>query len=116
MLEPEAVERRLHSLESADDIPSERNQHEREDDDEDALKEIRPRGGHKSPDEAVQDEHDGHGDDDLVHRDGASRRLADHLAGAFEHAAGIDDEEAHGKHDVDTGHPWTVAILGELRQ
>ena len=44
----------------------------------------------------------------------AARRLADHLAGALEHAAGVDDEEAQRKDDVDRRHPGTVAILGEL--
>ena len=55
--------------EPADDRPAERNQHERQHDDENALKEIGPCRGDEAADEAVEDEHDGHGHDDLVHAD-----------------------------------------------
>ena len=110
----ERLERRPHPVEPADDLPAERNQHERQRDDEEALEEIGPRRGDQSADEAVEDEHDRHRHDDLVHADAAARRLADDLAGAFEHAAGVDDEEAQRKDDVDRGHPRAVAIFGEL--
>ena len=45
----------------------------------------------------------------------AAGRLADHFAGAFEQAAGVDDEEAEREDDVDRAHPRSVPILGELR-
>ena len=67
--EPERLERRLHPVEPAHDLPAERNQHERQDDDQDALKEIGPRRGDQAADEAVEDEHHRHRDDDLVHAD-----------------------------------------------
>ena len=113
--EAERLQRCLHSIEPADHAPAERNEHEREDDDEHALKEIGPGGGDQSAHEAVEHEHHRHGDDDLVDADGTAGRLADHLAGAFQHAAGVDDEEAERKHDVDRAHPRPVAVFGELR-
>ena len=112
---PERLERRLHPGQAADHPPAERNQHEREHDDQDALKQIGPRRRDQSADEAVEHEHHGHRDDDLVHADAAAGRLADHLAGALEHAAGVDDEEAEREDDVDAAHPRSVAILRELR-
>ena len=105
----------MHPVESADHAPAERNQHERERNDEEALEQIGPRRRDESADEAVEDEQDRHRHDDLVRPDAGACRLADHLAGALEHAARIDDEEAHGKHAVDRAHPGAVPILGELR-
>ena len=75
------------------------------DDDQEALEQIGPGRRDQPADEAVEDEHHRHRDDDLVDADAAAGRLADHLAGALEHAAGVDDEEAQRKHDVDRAHP-----------
>ena len=63
-------QRRLHPRQTADLVPAERNQHERQDDDQKPLKEIGPRRRHQPADEAVEDEHQRHDDDDFVDADG----------------------------------------------
>ena len=96
-------------------MPAERNQHERQDDDQEPLEQIGPGRRHQSADKTVEDEHHRHGHHDFVDAGGGARRLTDDLAGAFEQAAGFDDEEAHGKHDVDRAHERAVSIPGKLR-
>ena len=85
-------------------LPAERNQHERQDDDQKSLEEIGPCRRHEPADEAVEDEHRRHGDHDLVHAVAGAGRLTDHLASAFEQTSGLDEEEAHRKHDIDRAH------------
>ena len=109
------LERHLHAFESADDAPAERNQHERQHDDEKSLHDVGPRPRHDTADEAVQDEHHRHRDNDLIRAGSGTGRLADHLAGAFEQYADPDDEEGDREHDVDGAHERAVPILGELR-
>ena len=43
--------------------------------DEEALQKVGPRGGNESADKTVGDEHEGHDDDERVHRHGASGGL-----------------------------------------
>ena len=112
--EAERLERGLHASQAAHHAPSQRNEHEGEHDDQHPLEEIGPGRSDKAADEAIEDEENRHGHDDLIHVDAPARRLADYLAGALEHASGVDHEIAHGKDDVDRGHPRPVAILGEF--
>ena len=97
-------QRCLHPCQTADLVPAERNQHERQDDDQKPLEQIGPRRRHQPAHEAVEDEHQRHDDDDFVDAGGGARRLADHFAGALEKPAGFDDEEADGEHDVAGAH------------
>jgi len=113
--EPIRLQRRLHSIQTTDYLPAKRNQHERQHDDQESLKEIRPRRRDEAADEAVEDEHHRHRDHDLVDAHASTRGLTDDLCCSLQHAAGIDDEEAHREHDVDGPHPRAVSILRELR-
>ena len=103
------------AVHAADRRHPQRNEHEGQHDDQDALEQVRPGRGDQTADEAVEDEHRGHRDHDLVDGDRAAGRLADDLAGPLQHAARVDDEVAQRKDHVDGAHPGAVTILGELR-
>ena len=104
----------FHSCHPAHDSPAQRNQHEGQSNDEEALKEIGPRRRDEAAEETVNDKNDGHADHDLVDSHLTAGGLADDLAGAFEHGAHVDGEVEYGKDRIDASHPHAVAVLEHL--